>query len=102
MFGDAEIISSDTASGAATFAAHNANRILSRAGPATGGTVNITVKGTATKFETDAGTTVDTAAVTDAGYLLSLENTPCHNVTVEWDTLTGGGILKVYAFVGGV
>ena len=102
MIGEKKIIDTDSAaSGSANFSTHNSDRILIRVVPTT--TCNVTISGTATSMESDVGTEIDSAtAVDSSGYLLSLEATPCYKVTVAWDTLSGGGTVSAYAWVGGV
>ena len=102
MTGESKIIDAEAGtSGSASFHTHNSDRILIRVVPTT--TCNVTISGTATSLESDTGTTLDTATgVTSTGYLVNLENTPCYKVTVAWDTLSGGGAVSGYAWVGGV
>tara|TARA_Y100000310_G_scaffold318005_1_gene371568 strand:- start:445 stop:753 length:309 start_codon:yes stop_codon:yes gene_type:complete len=102
MIGESKIIDAEAgASGSASFNSHNSDRILIRVVPTT--TCNVTISGTATSLESDAGTTLDSSTgVTSAGFLVNLENTPCYKVTVAWDTLSGGGAVSAYAWVGGV
>ena len=104
MIGESKIIDDSAAvSGSASFTTHNSDRILIRVVPSSGNTATVTISGTATSLESDAGTVLDSAtAVDDGGFIVSLENTPVYKVTVAWSALAGGGTIAAYAWVAGV
>lgn len=103
MTGESTIFSGlSSASASRDFTTHNSDRILVRVVPSSGQTCNVTIRGTATSAETDAGTEIDSkTGVDDKGFLVSLENMPVYKITVEYDTLSGGTV-SGYVFVGGV